>query len=294
MKIATASSPDGSELLKRPWTPFTSCEPDRRDPESHIYLNSRYQVHVQRHPSHIQAGPDLVHLSFKRRDQGILVPYEDKLRIKDELVGPECEGVELLPAYSREVDMANQFHCWVIDSGIFRFPLGTRFRFLPVPSSSLDGANVFKGRWTPLHPCGEVSEDVSCNSRYQVQRQRVESQDDGPDAVLLLCQRLDGIPLIPYRDRMHIKGEVVHRECEGVELLPACSRAPALMPGCALWIIDDPTFRFPFGFSERCVTDVSLDGSVQEPWLPEERPADCLSAEALRDLMSKERKHPYA
>jgi hypothetical protein len=75
------------DLLAMPWTPFVSCGSDPHDPESTIYLNSRYQVHVRRMSAH-NGGPDLVHLSFKRLDQGIFVPYRDKMRIKDELVGP--------------------------------------------------------------------------------------------------------------------------------------------------------------------------------------------------------------
>src|SRR6266536_2105810 len=127
METGTPGSVDRSDLFKRLWTPFVLCEPDVREPETDVYLNSRYQVHVQRQASQKNGGPDLVHLSFKRRDRYILVPYQDKLRIKDELVHPECEGVELYPARSREVDTANQYHLWVIDSVHFRFPLSARF-----------------------------------------------------------------------------------------------------------------------------------------------------------------------
>jgi hypothetical protein len=152
------------DLLKKRWTPFILCEPDPRDPESRIYRNSRYQVHVRRLKA-LNEGPDLVHLSFKRLDREIFIPYRDKMRIKDEFVGAECEGVELFPARSRELDTANQYH---------------------------------------------------------------------------------------------------------------------------LWIIDDPTFRFPFGFAERCVSDISLAGVVQEPWPPEERPADCLPKdEFIRRMKGK-------
>ncbi|EFH85658.1 DUF7694 domain-containing protein [Ktedonobacter racemifer] len=96
------------DLLSIPWTPFIQCEQDPRDPESEIYLNSRYQVHLRRLKAN-DGGPDLIHLSFRRLDREIFVPYRDKMRIKDELVGPECEGVELFPARSREVDTANHY-----------------------------------------------------------------------------------------------------------------------------------------------------------------------------------------
>ncbi|GHO61327.1 hypothetical protein KSC_002190 [Ktedonobacter sp. SOSP1-52] len=111
------------DLLSIPWTPFVQCEKDPRDPESEIYRNSRYQVHRRRFKAH-DSGPDLIHLSFRRLDRGTFLPYRDKMCIKDELVGPECEGIELFPARSREVDTANHYHLWIIDDPTFRFPFG--------------------------------------------------------------------------------------------------------------------------------------------------------------------------
>ena len=111
------------DVLQRPWTSFCRCEPDPRGPEIQIYRNSRYQVHVRRYLAQ-DGGPALVHFSIKRLDQRPHIPYRDKMRIKDELLGPEYEGVELLPARSREIDLANQAHLWLIDDASFRFPFG--------------------------------------------------------------------------------------------------------------------------------------------------------------------------
>ena len=80
------------DVLAKPWTPFVPCEADPRDPGSDIYRNSRYQVHVRRQTAQ-NGGPDLVQLSFKRLDQKILIPYRDKMRIKDFFLGAECEAV---------------------------------------------------------------------------------------------------------------------------------------------------------------------------------------------------------
>jgi hypothetical protein len=271
------------DLLKRSWTPFRLCPPDTRDPESDIYLNSRYQVHRRRITSPA-GGPDLVHLSLKRVDRRILIPYEDKLRIKNEVVAPECEGVELLPARSREIDTANQYHLWVIDSAHFRFPLRTDAPFSRLEwEAEAAEQDLLTAPWTPLCPIDKDQEGIIYrNSRYQLCLQRFATLDGAPAIIRLYCQRLDGNPLIPYRDRMRIKDELAGAECEGIELLPARSRAVATMPGCILWIIDDTSFRFPFGFAERCVSECALDGAVQEPWPPEERPADCLSENELR------------
>ena len=284
------TNPIGSDLLKKPWTPFRTCFPDRRDPKSTIFLNSRYHVHLRRYPSETKGAPDLVHLSFKRVDQRTLVPYEDKIRIKDEIVHPECEGIELYPARSREVDTANQYHLWVIDSTLFRFPVRRDVRFqCPHPTELVHDTDLLEKPWTPLIPCSEVGDGVLYrNSRYQVYLQRFLSQGNGPDEVYLFLQRLDRSPLIPYREKMRIKDELINPECEGIELLPTRSRAVMNMEGCALWIIDDPTFRISFGFPNRCVTDIAFDGAVQEPWPAGERPIDCLSEEALREVLRNE------
>jgi len=125
------------DLLRLPWTPFVPAERDPRDSESAIWHNSRYQVHLRIYEAR-DGGLAVVQLSFKRHDRRTFIPYRDKMRIKDDLVGPECEGVELFPARSREVDTANQYHLWVIADEQFRFPLGFSTRL--VSEASIPGS----------------------------------------------------------------------------------------------------------------------------------------------------------
>lgn len=112
--------------------------------EEEMWLNSRYQVNVRRHQA-VDGGPDLVHLSIKRRDKQPIGSehYRDFMRIKDELLGAEYEGVELYPARSREVDTATQYHLWLIDDPTYRFPFGFRDgrRVLDSAINSKVGAN---------------------------------------------------------------------------------------------------------------------------------------------------------
>lgn len=82
-----------------------------------VFMNSRYQVETERNNG-------MVHLSIKRKDQQPVHDWRDLQRIKNELVGPECEGVELYPAESRCVDTANQYHLWVVDDPTHRFEIG--------------------------------------------------------------------------------------------------------------------------------------------------------------------------
>lgn len=84
-----------------------------------MWVNSRYQVIKT---TDMDSG--LVWLTIKRLDQQPIRSWRDLQRIKNALVGPECEGMELFPATSRCVDMANQYHLWAMPDPSFRFPLG--------------------------------------------------------------------------------------------------------------------------------------------------------------------------
>jgi hypothetical protein len=83
-----------------------------------IWINSLYQVNVT-HPS-----PDLTHLSIKRRDKEPVHDWRHLQWIKNLLVGPENEAVEIYPAESRIVDQANQYHLWVFTDPKYRIPFG--------------------------------------------------------------------------------------------------------------------------------------------------------------------------
>lgn len=88
-----------------------------------LWRNDRYQVSVRR----FEGGPDgaaIVHLSVRRLDRAAVRDWRDMQRIKNQLLGPECEAVELYPAESRLVDSANQFHLWGVDDPAYRWPIG--------------------------------------------------------------------------------------------------------------------------------------------------------------------------
>ena len=98
------------------------------------WLNSRYQVEVDR-----LSAPPMVHLSIKRRDQQPVHDWRDLQRIKNELVGPEFEGIELYPAESRVVDTANQYHLWVVAEPGYRFEIGWNEGRLVMDHGEADG-----------------------------------------------------------------------------------------------------------------------------------------------------------
>lgn len=64
----------------------------------------------------------MAHLSIKRLDKMAVHKWRDLQEIKNQLLGPEIEAVELYPAESRRIDVANQFH-------LFALPPGEMFNF---------------------------------------------------------------------------------------------------------------------------------------------------------------------
>lgn len=111
-----------------------------------MYRNSRYQVAVNRQIVDDGEGgvQEMVHLSIKRNDQKTIHDWRDMQRIKNELVGPECEGIELYPAESRCVDTANQYHMWCVNSGTFRWPVGWHTGGLKMDSAQAGNAGAMQ------------------------------------------------------------------------------------------------------------------------------------------------------
>lgn len=75
-----------------------------------LWGNSRYIVSIHRRDTFSQ-------LSIKRVDKTIARDWRDLQRIKNELMGPEYEAVEIFPAESRRVDTADQTFLWVLPAG---------------------------------------------------------------------------------------------------------------------------------------------------------------------------------
>lgn len=137
-------------MSKNNWTPFQLAErvpltdeqineiaqvsgvtPEevRKVVEQHVHgsivvKNSLYQVELR------LAEGDLIWLSIKRLDKQPIHDWRDLQRIKNELVGPECEAVELYPAESRLVDTANQYHLYCSPDPTFRFSFGMKNRLV--------------------------------------------------------------------------------------------------------------------------------------------------------------------
>ena len=84
---------------------------------STMYANSQFLVHLT------EMADGLVWLSIRRVDRKPIRDWRALQRIKNEIVGRDREACELYPSEARLVDLANQYHLWVLPRGE-RFPFG--------------------------------------------------------------------------------------------------------------------------------------------------------------------------
>jgi hypothetical protein len=110
-----------------------------------VVKNNRYQVVIYDRDTTPGIPGGMIWLSIKRLDKQPIHDWRDLQRIKNALVGPENEAVELYPAESRLVDTANQYHLWVLKDPEARFPWGFNQR---VVSSESGGGSVQR----PIEP----------------------------------------------------------------------------------------------------------------------------------------------
>jgi len=86
-----------------------------------VFINNVYRVQLRRELPFVQ-------LTIARLDGKPCKEWRHFQQIKNELVGPEFEAVELYPAESRLVDMDNEYHLWVNADPKFRFQMGYQKR----------------------------------------------------------------------------------------------------------------------------------------------------------------------
>lgn len=103
-----------------------------------VFINDKYQVVVHSVAESQQDGsfPALIHLSIRRLDREPIHDWRDLQEIKNQLVGPDHEAVELYPAESRRADSANQYHLWVLQDSSVQFPFGFTQRYVRGPERS--------------------------------------------------------------------------------------------------------------------------------------------------------------
>lgn len=95
------------------------------------------------------------------------------------------------------------------------------------------------------------AEQIWQNDTYLVGLWRCRETFDGRKVIRLSIKRRDKKPLTSWSDKQDIKNQVVGKEHEAIELYPAESRRVDQSHQYHLWVIDDPEYRFSFGWNTR-------------------------------------------
>lgn len=212
------------EALKR----IAQAEADWRSGVERIFVNDTHMVYAR------PVGVEGWHLSIKRRDREPIFSWRELQDVKNALVDPEREAIELFPAEERLVDQSNQFHIWVNKNE--RIDVG------------------WDGKW--------LNEVIGTKPSWRNDTYRVRVEWI-PGMFHLIIRRRDGKDIHDWRDLQWIKNEVIGIDHEGFELYPSEGRVIE-GPDTHLWVYADMRYRIPVGFTKRDVIDYEVDGSFKQ------------------------------
>jgi hypothetical protein len=183
------------------WTPFERCVVPTDGlfsicPVRAVWKNSLFTVFVH----DVESGdgwPAMLQLSIRRNDRAPIDDWRAMQRIKNEIVGPENEAVELYPAESRLVDTANQYHLWVLVDPRARFPFGFRGRLVSETTIGKSQQRPWDDDVRPkdLRDAGEMARRAS------------EALDDGRIVVAVPGRPMSGACAMPSPDHAHCRRE---------------------------------------------------------------------------------------
>ncbi len=83
-----------------------------------VYANNLYQVNVEFIPG------GRAHLIIRRLDKQAVHSWQHFQQIKNEILGPECEAVELYPKESNLIDEKHHYHLWGLRTPEASFGIG--------------------------------------------------------------------------------------------------------------------------------------------------------------------------
>jgi hypothetical protein len=99
------------------------------------------------------------------------------------------------------------------------------------------------------------------NDKYQVSVFDAETDPDFPAMWHVSVKRHDRYPIFNWRDIQTMKNELFGPEHEAVQLFPAESRLVDGANQYHLYVLKEAGLRFPFGFTNRAVTDSAIGKS---------------------------------
>jgi hypothetical protein len=128
---------------------------DAEREKEQIWVNEIYQVATIK-MQHKLFG-DMMQINIRRRDGNVIFrDWRHFQEIKNQLAGPECQGIELYPPESDVIDTANKYHIWVFLNPEIGIPIGWHEgRHV---SNGAKGSKLPGNRQRPLPPHWKESE----------------------------------------------------------------------------------------------------------------------------------------
>jgi hypothetical protein len=90
-----------------------------------IFINRDFQVTVFSEEG-LGGWPDMWRLHMRKRNNGPVRDWSIIQRIKNSLIGPDHEAIQLYPSEARAVHARNQYHIYVLKDPHRRLPFGFR------------------------------------------------------------------------------------------------------------------------------------------------------------------------
>jgi len=131
--------------------------PGTEDGTAAWYYNGKYQVTVRKELDH--TGAPVVCLSVRREDRKPIADWRDMQWVKNQLLGPEEEMMQVFPAESRLVDTSNQYWFWCYPGR--RLPVGFTERLVSQTMqvrATPDGAFSKQRPFGPDHLPADIAE----------------------------------------------------------------------------------------------------------------------------------------
>jgi hypothetical protein len=140
----------------------------REESPDSVWHNDQYEILVY------GEGDGSMHLSIKRFDRAPIRNWRHFQQMKNEIAGPEREGLELFPRESRLADNANQYHLWVLPEGM-EIPVGWQQGMVVIRDEEVEMYNhqPHPGRQEPLQRGLTVGRKLD-NARTPIQDAQIK------------------------------------------------------------------------------------------------------------------------
>jgi hypothetical protein len=129
------------------WSPMRRVRAPETDVHWETWQNDCYYASVRRFADGFPIDDsEYIIIGITANDESAEHDWRDFQRIKNDIAGPEWEGVELYPAEFRLLDPSNRFYLWCVPNGVIRWGMIGR-RDVRTPRKAIAPQRPFGEPW---------------------------------------------------------------------------------------------------------------------------------------------------